>query len=219
MKALVVGATGETGKRIVSTLINRNIPVKALVRNLQTAKEILPPETELVVGDVLVPGTLEKAMIDTTVLLCATGAKPSLDITGPYQVDYQGTKNLVDVAKANQIKHFVLVSSLCVSQFFHPLNLFWLILYWKKQAEQYIQKSGLTYTIVRPGGLKNEDNSDGIVMSSADTLFEGSIPRTKVAEVSVESLFQTGAVNKIVEIVAKPEAKAMNWEELFARVV
>ena len=219
MKALVVGATGETGKRIVSTLINHNIPVKALVRNLQTAKEILPPETELVVGDVLVPATLEKAMIDTTVLLCATGAKPSLDITGPYQVDYQGTKNLVDVAKANQIQHFVLVSSLCVSQFFHPLNLFWLILYWKKQAEQYIQKSGLTYTIVRPGGLKNEDNSDGIVMSSADTLFEGSIPRTKVAEVSVESLFQTGAVNKILEIVAKPEEKAMNWEELFAKVV
>src|SRR3712207_9021731 len=37
------------------------------------------------------------------------------------------------------IQQFVMVSSLCVSNFFHPLNLFWLILVWKKQAEEYVQ--------------------------------------------------------------------------------
>jgi uncharacterized protein YbjT (DUF2867 family) len=152
------------------------------------------------------------------VLLCATGAKPSFDITGPFQVDYQGTKNLVDAAKAKGIEHFVLVSSMCVSQFFHPLNLFWLILYWKKQAEEYLQKSGLTYTIVRPGGLKNEDNSDVIFMSSADTLFEGSIPRMKVAQICVEALMQPTAKNKIVEAIAKADAPPMDWSELFAKV-
>ena len=218
MKAFVAGATGQTGRRIVEVLVKRNIPVKAMVRNLETGKEILPPEAELVVGDVLVPNSLEAAIADSTVLLCATGAKPSLDLTGPYQVDYQGTKNLVNVAKAKGIEHFVLVSSLCVSQFFHPLNLFWLVLYWKKQAEEYIEKSGMTYTIVRPGGLKNQDNSDSIVMSSADTLFDGSIPRSKVAEVCAESLYQSGARNKIVEIIAKPEAEAMDWEQLFSKV-
>jgi uncharacterized protein YbjT (DUF2867 family) len=95
--------------------------------------------------------------------------------------------------------------------------LFWLILYWKKQAETYIQQSGLTYTIVRPGGLKNEDNSDLIVMSSEDTLFEGSIPRVKVAQVCVESLVQPTAKNKIVEIITKPGVETNNWEQLFAR--
>ena len=218
MKAFVAGATGQTGRRIVQELVKRNLPVRALVRNLETGKEILPAEAELVVGDVLKPEDLGEAIADCTVLLCATGAAPSLDLTGPYQVDYQGTKNLVDAAKAKEIEHFVLVSSLCVSKFFHPLNLFWLILYWKKQAEAYIQESGLTYTIVRPGGLKNEDNPDPILMSSADTLFDGSIPRIKVAQVCVESLFQPAAQNKIVEVVAKAEAESMNWEQLFARV-
>ena len=218
MKALVVGATGETGRRIVQELVNREIPVRAMVRNLEKGKEILPPEAELVVGDVLNPNSLADALTDTTVVLCATGASPSLDITGPYQVDYQGTKNLVDAAKAKEIEHFVLVSSLCVSKFFHPLNLFWLILYWKKQAEAYIQKSGLVYTIVRPGGLRNEDNPDPIVMSSADTLFEGSIPRTKVAQVCVEALFQPEAQNKVVEIVTQENAKSLNWQQLFAQV-
>ena len=218
MKAFVAGATGQTGRRIVQELVNKNIPVRALARNLEKGKEVLPSEVELVTGDVSKPETLGAAIADSTVLLCATGASPSLNPTLPYQVDYQGTKNLVDAAKAKGIEHFVFVSSLCTSKFFHPLNLFWLILYWKKQAEDYIQASGLTYTIVRPGGLKNEDNSDSVVMSSADTLFDGSIPRTKVAQVCVESLFQTEAKNQIVEIVAKAEAEELSWEELFAKV-
>lgn len=219
MKAFVAGATGETGRRIVQELVKRNIPVRALVRNLETAKEILPPQAELIVGDVLKPESLRAAIADCTVILSATGAKPSLDPTGPYKVDYEGTKNLVDVAKSKGIEHFVMVSSLCVSQFFHPLNLFWLILVWKKQAEEYLTQSGLTYTIVRPGGLKNEDNPDPVVMSSADTLFDGSIPRTKVAQVCVEALSQSEARNKIVEVVAKPEVPDQSWDQLFAKVV
>ncbi len=218
MKAFVAGATGETGRRIVQELIARNITVIALVRDIEKARGILSPEAELVLGDVLQPESLTAALGDSTVLLVATGAKPSFDPTGPYRVDFEGTKNLVDAAKTKGIEHFVLVSSLCISQLFHPLNLFWLILLWKKQAEEYIQKSGLTYTIVRPGGLKNEDNSDPIVMQSADTLFEGSIPRQKVAQVAIEALFEADARNKIVEIVAKPEASSKTFGQLFASV-
>ncbi len=218
MKAFVAGATGETGRRIVKELVERNIPVRALVRDLEQAKAVLPDSAQLVVGDVLKPETLREAIGDSTVILCATGAKPSFDPSSPYKVDYEGTKNLVDVAKTKGIEHFVFVSSLCTSKLFHPLNLFWLILVWKKRAEEYIQKSGLVYTIVRPGGLKNEDNNSAVVMSSADTLFDGSIPRTKVAQVCTEALSQSAARNKIVEIVAKEEAPKQSFEQLFAGV-
>lgn len=218
MKAFVAGATGETGRRIVQELVKRNITVRALVRNLEKGREVLPAEVELVVGDVLKPETLGAAIGDSTVILSATGAAPSFDPTGPYKVDYEGTKNLVDIAKTKGIEHFVMVSSIAASQLFHPLNLFWLILVWKKKAEEYLQSSGLSYTIVRPGGLKNEDNPNPVVMSSADTLFDGSIPRTKVAQVCVEALQQPEAKNKIVETIAKPEAEQKSWEELFASV-
>jgi uncharacterized protein YbjT (DUF2867 family) len=218
MKAFVAGATGETGRRIVQALVGRQIPVRALVRDLAKAEGMFPAEVELVVGDVLKLESLRGAIADCTVILSATGAAPSFDPTGPYKVDYEGTKNLVDLAKEKNIQHFVMVSSLCTSQLFHPLNLFWLILVWKKQAEEYLQKSGVPYTIVRPGGLKNEDNSDGIVMAGADQLFDGSIPRTKVAQVCVEALSQSAARNKVVEIVAKPDAPAQPLETLFAAV-
>jgi len=218
MKVFVAGATGQTGRQVVKELVKRNIPVQALVRDLDKAKSVLPTEAELVLGDVLQPSSLNAAMADSTVIICATGAAPSFNPLGPYQVDFEGTKNLVDAAKTSGIKHFVYVSSLCTSQFFHPLNLFWLILVWKKRAEEYIQNSGLTYTIVRPGGLKNEENNDSIVMSTADTLSEGSISRSKVAQVCVDALFQPAAQNKIVEVVAQPEAPSRSIEELFASV-
>lgn len=112
-----------------------------------------------------------------------------------------------------------MVSSLCVSRFFHPLNLFFLVLYWKQQAEAYLQASGLTYTIVRPGGLKDDDtDSRPLVMAPADTLFEGSVPRLKVAQVCVEALYLPQSHNKIVEIVAQENANQQSFETLFAGV-
>lgn len=218
MKAFVAGATGETGRRIVQQLVDRGIPVRAFVRDIQAAQTMLPTGIELVTGDLMNVESLKMAIGDSTVLFSATGARPSFDPTGPYKVDYEGTKNLVDASKATGIEQFVMVSSLCTSKFFHPLNLFWLILVWKKQGEDYLRNSGLTYTIVRPGGLKNEDNADSIVMSSQDTLSEGSIPRTKVAQVCVEAVFQPSARNKIVEIVATPDAAEKPLEALFAAV-
>ncbi|MEI6332024.1 MAG: SDR family oxidoreductase [Pseudanabaena sp. ELA645] len=215
MKAFVAGATG---RHIVSELVKRNIPVRALVRNLELAKQVLPSEVELVLGNVLNANALTEAIADFDVLICATGAKPSLNALEPYLVDYIGTKNLVNAAKTKNIQHFAIVSSLCVSKFLHPLNLFWLVLFWKKQAEKYLQDSGLTYTIVRPGGLLNREKEGGLVLSGADTLFEGSIPRTKVAEVTVDALFEASAKNKLIEIVVSVDVSDRPIAELFAAV-
>ena len=217
MKVLVVGATGKTGRHVTNQLSATDISVRAMVR--ERSKADFSDAVEVVVGDVLKPDTLRDAIAGCDAVICATGAAPSFDMTGPYQVDFAGTKNLVDAAKAAGVKRFVIVTSLCVSKFFHPLNLFWLVLYWKQQAEQYIIKSGLTYTIVRPGGLRSEDSGEAIVMAPADTLFEGGIARQKVAQVCVAALREPGAENKIVEIVTSPEAREQAFGDLFANVV
>jgi uncharacterized protein YbjT (DUF2867 family) len=219
MKAFVAGATGETGRRIVQELVAQGIPVRAMVRNVELAKAVLPAEAEIVTGDVLQPSSLVAAIGDATVIFCATGAKPSLDPTGPYQVDFEGTKNLVNVAKSKNVEQFILVSSLCTSKLLHPLNLFWGILVWKKWAEEYIQRSGLAYTIVRPGGLMNDNNDDQIIMTKADQLFDGRIPRMKVAQVCVEAAKAATARNQIVEIVAKPDMPSRTIAQLFDTLV
>lgn len=218
MNVLVVGATGKTGRCVTSQLSTSslNINVRAMVRD--RSKADFSNAVDVVVGDILQPATLSTAMAGCDAIICATGATPSLDLTGPYQVDFAGTKNLVDAAKVSGIKRFIIVSSLCVSRFFHPLNLFWLVLYWKKQAENYIVKSELTYTIVRPGGLRSEDNGEAIIMSAADTLFEGSIPRAQVARICIAALTETASENKIVEVVTSSDAQVQEFQTLFAGI-
>ncbi len=225
MKVLVAGANGQTGKRVVAALLAQGMEVRALIRGerasdpgTQSKIAELPDGVETALGDVLKPNTLTAALAGCQALVSATGAAPSFDPTGPYKVDYEGTKNLVDAAKQANVEQMVMVSSLCVSKLFHPLNLFWGVLYWKQQAEDYLKSSGVPYTIVRPGGLKNENNDQAIVMSAADTLFEGSIPREKVAEVCVSALSQPTAKNKVVEIVASETATAQPLPTLFASV-
>lgn len=218
MQVFVAGATGETGRRIVQILHDRQIPVRALVRDRAAAQSLLPAEVECVVGDVLDPNGLRSAIAGCTALIIATGARPSFDVTGPYKVDYEGTKHLVQAAQAAGIEHIVLVSSLCVSQFFHPLNLFWLVLFWKQQAEAVIKRSGIPYTIVRPGGLKNDPPTLPLVMAPADTLFEGSLSRQQVAAVCVEALLHPQARNKVVEIVARADAPVQAIADSFALI-
>lgn len=45
----------------------------------------------------------------------------------------------------------VLITSVGTDEPFFPLNLLWGVLFWKKRAEEELQRSGLDYTILRPG--------------------------------------------------------------------
>lgn len=81
--------------------------------------------------------------------------------------------NLVEACRNLGVKRFVHVSSILVNgaamgQLLNPayifLNVFGLVLVAKLQAEKHIRKSGINYTIVRPGGLKNDPPNGNIVM-------------------------------------------------------
>lgn len=58
-------------------------------------------------------------------MLVATGSRPALDPLGPFNVDYEGTKNIVAAAKNQGVEKIVLVTSIGVDDTFFPLNLFW----------------------------------------------------------------------------------------------
>ncbi len=61
-----------------------------------------------------------------------------------WAIDYQATKNCLDVAKQKGAQHFVLLSAICVQK---PLLEFQ---HAKLKLEAAIQESGLSYSIVRP---------------------------------------------------------------------
>jgi NADP-dependent 3-hydroxy acid dehydrogenase YdfG len=55
---LVVGATGGVGKRVVDELRKRGYRTRALVRNLEKAKQLLSSEVEIVMADIMQAATL-----------------------------------------------------------------------------------------------------------------------------------------------------------------
>lgn len=71
----------------------------------------------------------------------------------------QGTVNVVEASKAAGVQQMILVSSIGTDEpIANPANLFWGILFWKKRAEEHLQRSGVPYTIVRPGGLVTDES-------------------------------------------------------------
>ncbi|EFJ41522.1 hypothetical protein VOLCADRAFT_107678 [Volvox carteri f. nagariensis] len=231
-KVLVAGATGGSGKEVVAALAAKNVPVRALVRDTSKAGSEglagLGSGTELVRGDVFQFASLPPAMEDCTAVICCTGARDPRDPLGPFNVDYQGTLNLIAAAKQKGVRQFVLISSIGADDLLNPLNLFWGVLFWKKRAEEELQRSGLTYTIVRPGGLKTKlgqgEVAGNIVMGAPGTFGippakkSGSILRSQVADVCVAALTEPAAANKVVEVIAEKDAPSKPLGELFAGV-
>ncbi len=71
------------------------------------------------------------------------------------QVDWLGQKAQIDAAKATGVRQVVLIGSMGGTDAGHFLNTMGdngNILQWKRKAEQYLIASGLTYTIIHPGG-------------------------------------------------------------------
>lgn len=71
------------------------------------------------------------------------------------QVDWEGQKRQFDAAAAAGVRRVVVVSSMGGTQLENSLNKIGDgdILVWKRKAEQYLVASGLTYTILHPGGV------------------------------------------------------------------
>lgn len=231
-KVFVAGATGSTGKRIVEQLLAKGFAVKAGVRDLDKAKTSLSanPSLQFVKVDVTEGSDKLAEAIgdDTEAVVCATGFRPGWDLLAPWKVDNFGTVNLVEACRKVNVNRFILISSILVNgaamgQLLNPayifLNVFGLTLVAKLQAENHIRKSGINYTIIRPGGLKNDPPTGNVVMEPEDTLYEGSISRDQVAEVAVESLAYPEASYKVVEIVARPDAPKRAYHDLFGSIV
>lgn len=231
-KIFVAGATGSSGKRIVEQLLAKGFAVKAGVRDLDKAKTTLSkdnPSLQIVKADVT-EGSAKLAEAigdDSEAVVCATGFRPGWDLFAPWKVDNFGTVNLVEACRKRGVNRFVLISSILVNgaamgQILNPayifLNVFGLTLIAKLQAEQYIRKSGIDYTIIRPGGLRNEPPTGNIVMEPEDTLYEGTISRDQVAEVAVEALLHPESSYKVVEIISGADAPKRSYEDLFGSI-
>ena len=215
MKLAITGASGKTGFRVAEEAISAGYEVRLIVRSQSDIPESIQGCERYVLSDTN-GTTLDYALQGCESLVIATGARPSIDLTGPAKVDYLNIKKQIESCKRQKLNRVVLVSSLCAGKLIHPLNLFGLILIWKRLGERSLQKSGLDWTIIRPGGLnENETNlkNQNILFSGEKTQEEGSIPRRLVAKPCIEALKTKVSIEKIIEITSSEENPKTNMSK------
>ena len=127
----VSGASGRTGFRVAEEVIRAGGLARLLLRPTSTLPDSLEAceQHRLDLAD---EASLDLALRGVDSLVIATGARPSIDLTGPMRVDAWGVERQVESCRRVGVSRVVLVSSLCAGRWRHPLNLFGLILVWKR---------------------------------------------------------------------------------------
>ena len=142
MKILVIGGTGNVGAEVVKELQKRKADIRLLVRNDSTPT---PPGVEVVIGDLLDPVSIEKAMrgVDKLYLLNAVVAD-------------ELTQGLIayDLAKKLKLKQIVYHSVFKVEEFKDVPHFAA-----KLAIESALREFDLPFTIIRPNYFFQNDLS------------------------------------------------------------
>lgn len=199
----MAGASRGVGREIAHCLVARQTPVKAMVRSEADRSDLEAMGIQVTIADALDGEAVERVMLETPIkaVISTIGGLPK----DGERSDYRGNRNLVDAAVKAEVAQFILISSIgsgnsAVALPPQVLQTLGPVLVEKEQAETHLMQSGLTYTIVRPGGLKSEP-ATGNGLLTEDFRIAGSIHRADVAQLVCDCLLNDRAYNKVFSAV------------------
>lgn len=147
MKLLIVGATGTLGRQVARCALDEGHSVRCLVRNPRKATFLKEWGAELYKGDLCQPESLPPALEDVTAIIDAATARAT-DSLSIRKVDWDGKVALIQAAVAAEVERFIFFSILDAEKYPNvPLMDI------KRCTEQFLEESGLNYTILRPCGF------------------------------------------------------------------
>jgi uncharacterized protein YbjT (DUF2867 family) len=162
-RILIVGATGGTGRHLVTQALERGYEVTAFVRN---PSRLRVDHSQLTVfqGDVLDPAAVDAAMRGQHAVVSALGHKRFF---GSTRILSEGTGNILRAMETHGVPRLVCETSLGIGDSAGRMGLYYtlftipLILpfYFRDKArqERRIAASDVEWVIVRPGLLTNAD--------------------------------------------------------------
>lgn len=209
-RVLVAGASGDTGTELLSVLRPTDLTVRATTRSYANVATLeRHGADEVAVVDFFEPQDAVTAVADCDLVYCALGAPPGYrHAVGGKLVDRTGVCNLVTAALSEELDHFVYQSAIGVGSSKTGLSLPARLLRRgslraKRDAETALRRSGLPYTVVRPGSLTNAPPRDDLVVGEGGDSVAGSVPRADVARVLAAAPFTPAARNRTLEVVSR----------------
>ncbi len=194
-KILVLGATGGTGRSIVTQALARGHDVAALVRSPEKASGL--KGATLIVGDARDETALRQALKGRNAVVSALGtpASPIREVT----FLSTATRVLVDAMKAEHVSRLVCITGLGAGDsvghggFLFDNVIFPLLLRKvyadKNRQEAIVRDSGLDWTLVRPTVLNGKPGRGAIrALTDLSGFHGGAIAREDVARFVLEQL-------------------------------
>ena len=223
MKVLVTGGTGFIGPKVVHALRAQGHEVRALVRRPERATQLAAWGAELASGDITQPASLRAAVDACThvvhLVSILTGSPTDFE-----RIMTQGTKDLLAAAKDAGVGRFVLMSALGTTEATKDTVPYFAA---KWAMEQETARSGLEYTIFRPGFVFGRDGGalplfiKQVKYSPVVTVIGSGRQRIQpiwvedVAEYLARGVDHPQAANRTFEI-GGPDI--VTWNELYPRI-
>ena len=200
MDIFVVGGHGQIALRFERLAARAGHKVRGMTRNPNHSGDIEEAGAVPVISDIEtddITGLVKGA----DVVVFAAGAGPGSGSERKKTVDLGGALKLIDAAEANGITRYLMVSAMGAG---NPSS-------WSEQmrpyyeakagADEALEASDLDYTIVRPGGLTN-DQGAGLVDVAARLERSGRVPRDDVATVLLESIEADNTIRKTFDLLS-----------------
>ncbi|MDN6161691.1 MAG: SDR family oxidoreductase [Atopostipes sp.] len=206
MKVLIFGANGQIGQHLVEEMKNEgeHEPI-AFVRKKEQVEKFEEKGIETRLGNLedSIEEIAEKMNnIEAIVFTAGSGGSTGSDKT--LLIDLDGAVKVMEAAKKENIERFMMISAFGAEsreRWSEELKPYYVA---KHFADEWLKKTDLNYTIIRPGVLTNE-KSIGKIRAKANILknqeAQMSIPRVDVAKVLLASLDNENTYQKTFDLL------------------
>jgi uncharacterized protein YbjT (DUF2867 family) len=135
---LITGATGNIGTELVKRLVSKRTPIRVITRDEKKIAH-LEPEVGRVIGDRHEPSVVQRAVQDVEKVFV---------LSGPFDIDHEADRLLMNKAKNAGVRQIVLISSSNVHLAEkNSVGVF------HREKEMLVEKSGIPWTFLRPGAF------------------------------------------------------------------
>lgn len=211
----VVGGHGQVALALTRRLSQRGDDVISLVRNPDHEDDVEQAGGRMAVVDLEQDddAALADAIRGADAVVFAAGAGPGSGAERKRTVDRDGAIRVARAAEEAGVRRYLMISAMGVDD--APASpdddeVFEVYLRAKADADRAIMDSDLAWTVLRPGGLTDDDGTGRVTAGRA--LDRGEIPRDDVAAALVAALDDDATVGAVIELVAgdTPVAEALH---------
>jgi NADH dehydrogenase len=219
---LIVGATGNLGGAVTRLLLAQGKHVRILARTQSNYQALAVAGAEVAFGDLTDAPSLSTACTGVTTVFDAAHSLLGRGNTQSQRVDGEGKKQLIDAAKAAGVEHFVF-TSLRGAAANHPVD----FCRTKYVTEQYLRRSGLAFTILRPTAYFIPHATligEPLLKRGKTTIFgQGNNPRnfvaiSDVAQIALRVLTEAKSGKDVIEVGGPENLTSNQVAALYARI-